>query len=213
MRCALAILLVASPAQADVDRKGVHFGGTFMFLGEIDQDSPDSQKANPDPGWILGAFVTWRRSPTFAIQLEADVSNKRFFTEHCLPCMNTGKISLWYFEIPALLRLDLLPGRTKFYLDAGVELAIPLGGTRSFESGGDDLRLDELLPNFGGVVGAGLELPAGVGAFTFDLRYKHWVFDVTGTTSSDEPTQGLGGTNVHVSSGHQIALVAGYAFP
>ena len=215
MRALLACLLVSRTAHAGIEGKGVHVGATFMGLSSIDENAPDSQKANPDPGWLVGAFVTFRQSPTFAIQLEADVSDKRYFVEHCAPsCMNTGKISLWYFEVPGLLRLDLLPGRAKFHLDAGAELAIPLGGTRSFDAGGADLQFSELLPmNFGGVIGAGLEIPVGVGAITLDVRYKHWVLDVTGTTTSGEPTEGLGGTNKHVSSSHQIALVAGYAFP
>ena len=214
MRVMIASLLVASTAHAEVDSKGVHVGAAIFGVGQIDQDGdPNSQTANSNPGWLAGAFVTWRRSPTFAIQLEIDVSNKRLFTEQCQPCMNTGSISLWYAEVPALLRLDLLPGRTKFYFGAGTEIAIPLGGTRSFDDGAEDLRLDELMPNFGAIVGVGLEIPAGIGAITVDLRYKRWLLGVTGTLDSTEPTQGLGGTNPYVSSSHQVVLAAGYAFP
>lgn len=217
----LVLLVILAPvaAHAEVDQKGVRTGGAVM-LASVDQEQSQGGP-NQDsglisqPGWFVGAFVTWRRSDNFALQLEGAVVNNRLRVEVCnpSPCMTTKNISLYYLEVPFLLRLDLLPDATKFHLDLGAEAALTLGGGNT-PPGGEFERFDDLLPfNVGVVAGLGVEFDAGPGKITVDARYKRWLVPLTGSLTDEDPPSGLGTPEQDVKSSHQVVVGVGYAFP
>jgi hypothetical protein len=206
----LALLVLVGPAvaHAELEQKGLRIGGAVMSISGGDMGpsgGPQEDSVFPQPGGMVGTFLTFRRSDNFAIQIEAGLVNNNLRAENCSNgCMTTADITLYYLEAPFLLRLDLLPGATKFHLDLGAELALTLGGGAT-PPGGAFERFDDLSPfNFGPVGGVGLEFPAGPGKIAIDFRYKRWIAPLT---SSD------GEASIQSRSSHQVVIGVGYAFP
>jgi len=205
---ALLVLVIPAVAHAELEQKGLRVGSVVMAISREDMGpsgGPQQDATNAQPGWMVGTFVTFRRSDNFAIQIESGFVNKNLRTENCSSgCMTTANISLYYLEAPFLLRLDLLPGSTKFHLDLGAELALTLGGGKT-PPGGAFERFDDLSPfNFGPVGGLGLEFGAGPGKIAIDVRYKRWIAPLT-ASEGDPPIQSR--------SSHQLSIGVGYAFP
>ena len=213
-------MLAIAPAiaHASPDAKGIRIGSGFLAPSNTDAfNNAQSTALNPQPGFEVGTYLTWRRSPTFAMQLEGLVSNKQMTSENCgmgqNGCTPLAKVSLWYLELPFLFRLDLLPGDTKLHLDAGPEAVLTLGGGMT-PTDGSYQRFEDLLPfNVGAVVGAGLEFPVGPGKITFDVRYQRWLIDLTGSLDSNNPPPGFANGMSQIQPSHQLLAMVGYAFP
>lgn len=221
MRALGILLVISTTAHAELEQKGVRAGGVvFAMSRDGDGENQGQEAIISRPGWMVGAFVTWRRSDTFALQLETALSNKLLRTELCVStgmsstgCMTTADISLYYLEVPLLLRLDLLPDDTKFHVDFGAELALTLGGGET-RLDGEYRRFEDLLPfNLGAVLGIGLELPLGVGKLAIDVRYKRWLVPITGSLGEGDPPPGFGTPEQDIKPSHHVMLTAGYAFP
>jgi hypothetical protein len=206
------ILLLPAIAHAGPDEKGFRIGPNLFLVDQFEgPTATDFPGIHGQPGVSFGTFVTWRRSPNFAFQLEGTLSDKRLITENCAPCVRVATISLWYFEVPFLLRFDPFPDWSKFHLDVGPELVLGLGGSSKDAMTGDESKVANLNPaNIGGVLGAGIEVgPLGPGRITFDIRYKHWLSTLTNGQGVLEDGQSAD----KLKSSHQIVLQAGYAFP
>ncbi len=219
MRCLVGVALLCSTAHADFEEKGVRAGPVVFAMSRDDNGQSTGQEAIISrPGWMVGAWMTWRKSDMFALQLETALSNKILRTELCgtgaASCMTTADISLYYLEVPFLLRLDLLPNATKFFVAVGAEGAITLGGGRTPKEGDDFERFEDLVPfNLGGVLGIGLEVPAGPGKLAFDFRYKRWFVPITRSLDEDAPPVGFSDGEQDIKPSHHVMLTAGYAFP
>lgn len=214
MRSSIVLLLLSSTAHAELDEKGVRAGPVVFAMSDKTNEGTsmsDSSSLISRPGWMVGAWLTWRKTDSFAIQLEAAVSEKRLRTETCMPiCMTTADASYYYLEVPFVLRLDLLPDATKFFLALGGEAALTLGGGET-APGGTFTRYDDLFPfNVGVVGGLGLEIPAGPGKIAFDVRYRRWAAPIT--KDEDMTIEDLTpGRKIRAS--HHVMLTVGYAFP
>ena len=199
MRLLVALAFVPSIAQADL-AKGAHVGANQIGIeGDGDARGVDGPFK---PALVLGMTIRKSLTPTFSLQLEGNVEQKRAVMRDCAvnPCMDVADISMWYFAVPVLLRFDLLPGATKFHLDAGPELVLSLGGGQTDTATEDFQSFDDKLGNVGLVLGVGLEVATGPGSITFDLRYKRWFAPVY-----DGPDK--------LQITHQIWVVTGYVFP
>jgi hypothetical protein len=217
MRAALLVVVAIIPADAyaEFEEKGVRAGPVVLAATTEDNTQAGVNQVSlvSQPGWMAGAWVTWRKADTFAIQLEAAISNKRLRSEICPmgTCMTTADLSFYFLEVPLVLRLDLLANATKFFLDLGPEAALGLGGG-STPAGGSFERDDDLIGiNFGLFGGLGLEIPVGPGKIAFDLRYKRWLVpiksvDMGPPSSVEDPLR-------KITPSHQLMLTAGYAFP
>lgn len=204
-RALLALVLVVPSAWAGPDEKGARIGGTILGVKQSDEIAAVFPGVHSNGGFSFGTFVTFRATPNVALQLEGTFSDKWIATEHCnpSPCVTVADISLFYFEAPVLLRIDLLPDRTKFHFDLGGELVMSLGGSSVDKMTGDKSQLDMTPGNLGPVVGAGVEIGAGPGRVTIDFRYKRWIIPIT---NNDDESLRLKSTN-------QVVLEVGYAFP
>jgi len=198
MRLLVALALVPSIAQAEL-AKGAHVGANQIGT---DGDGAASRIDGAfKPSLVLGMTIRKALTPTFSLQLEGNVEQKRAVMRDCsVTCMDVADISMWYFVVPVLLRFDLLPGATKLHLDVGPELVLSLGGGQTDTATDDFQPFDDNLGNVGLVVGAGLEVATGPGSITFDLRYKRWFAPVY-----DGPDK--------LQITHQIWVVTGYVFP
>lgn len=223
MRRALAIaagLLPAISARADIEEKGVRAGGVVFAMSRDNADPLDREGIVSRPGWMLGAWATWRNSDTFGFQVESAISNKALRTEICGgfgmvgQCTTTADISLYYLEVPLLLRLDLLRKATKLFVVVGGEAAVSLGGGRTPSDGSGYQRFEDLSAlNVGGVLGIGFALPMGPGKLAIDLRYMRWFRPITGPLDGDDLSTSFGMPDQGIVPSHHVMLAAGYAFP
>lgn len=210
MRALLWLLLVPTIAHAEVVEKGLRGGGAVMSLSrDMGPSSQQSSALISRPGWIVGAWATWRANDYLSLQLEASVSGKHLRTEECSNgCMTTSNISLYYFEAPVLMRIDLLPRTTKFHFDLGVDAAVGLGGGASTPDAAF-ARFDDLVPvNVGPVAGLGFQIGAGPGRIAVDVRYKRWLLPIT-----DGNSNSFGSNDQEIRPSHQVMATVGYAFP
>jgi len=220
MRALAIVAALSATAHAELEEKGVRAGPVVFSMTRDGGQSQGEESIISRPGWMAGAWLTWRMADNFALQLETALSDKHLRSELCTSsginstgCMTTASISIYYLEIPFLLRLDLMPAATKVHLDFGVEGAVTLGGGRT-PVGGDFQRFEDLVPiNLGGVAGFGLELPVGPGKIALDLRYKRWVVPITGGLDPGDPPTAFGSPGRDIKPSHQAMLTAGYAFP
>lgn len=218
---ALALLAVLAPAiaHAEFEEKGVRVGSVVFAMDDRTNEGisplpPGSSSLISNPsGWVIGGWLTWRKSDSFAVQLEADVSGKHLRTEMCIgdgQCTETARIAYYYAEVPFVLRLDLLPNATKFFIAFGGEGVLTLGGGET-PTGGTFTRYDDLFPiNLGVLGGLGLEIPAGPGKIAFDLRYKRWFAPIT---TDKDMIENDPDPSRKIRASHHVMLTVGYAFP
>ena len=194
----LAFVLAPALAHAEVIEKGVH-GGPHLFTFRQNNDSgqPNNSSINATPGFAFGGYLALRISDLVSFQTEGQLAVAKAFEEHCSPCMTIRELTLWFFEVPALLRFDMIPGdRTKVHIEFGPELVIAMGG-RQVAPMAPEQALDLQPANLGALVGLGFEIPAGTGRITIDVRYQRFAGKIA---------SGL-------ESSHQLFTMVGYAFP
>lgn len=154
--CLFAVNLTTSQAQSIKTgaKGGINF--TNFYDGGTDYESRT--------GFMLGGFIKMSlpESP-ISIQPEAYYSQKGAETS------GGGEIKLEYLEIPILLKIGLGESEVvspNLFLGpyAGVNLNQDSGGLLSTPDETENI-------DFGGVIGAGLDVEAGSSIFTFDVRY------------------------------------------
>lgn len=207
---ALVVATLAMPAvvHAEIVAKGVRIGGGILG-GDVKKHNGGTSFGNGfngQPGFAGGTFIRNAFTPSFSLQLELDLSQKRFDEEDCTSvCMDLGTASIWYLQVPALLRFDLLPGDgTKFHLDVGPELVASLGGTRRGIDGGSR-PFNLVTGNVGIIAGVGIDVRGGPGHVTFDVRYSRWLAPIANS--------GVSGDDTNIEPSHQLYASVGYAFP
>ncbi len=208
MRALALLAMLPAIAYAGPDEKGLRVGAGYFGIKKEDMGPQGTPNASNGiyrtVGVSFGSFVTFRGTPNVALQLEVTLSDKFLSKEVCnpAPCVDVGSFSLLYLEAPILLRLDLLPAKTKFHFDVGPDLVLSLGGTVKDPMTGTT-KLDMTPANLGVVAGAGFEIGAGAGSVTLDVRFKAWFVPLT--NNADESQR--------LKSTAQLVLEVGYAFP
>ncbi len=189
------LALVPTTAHAEVAAKGIRAG---LAVTELSNQQPNDNATNADPGFLVGSYLRFALSSAVAIQPEVAISNLHAFQEHCSPCMTLDKFSFWYAELPVLLRFDVSPdSAVKLHFDGGPELVLAMGATDSGRT------VTHLQPATVGVLaGAGLDIDAGPGGITFDVRYQRWAGHVI-----DD------GMTTTFKTGNQLIATVGYVFP
>jgi len=160
MRKLLFVFILASSLPAYALRLGVHGGVNSSNFG-----SDANVNYNGKSGLLIGGIIESKMGAFFSLQLEADYVQK-----------GISGTNLNYFEIPALLRLNLpFPIITPFAM-AGPSLGFLSSATNS---SGADIKSNFSGTDFGLIVGGGVELAMGpVAALIVQLRYQIGLTDV-----------------------------------
>lgn len=142
-------------------------------------------------GFMVGGFVKMNiPESSVAIQPEVYYAQKGAET-------NGGEIKLEYLEIPILVKVGLSKSDVvKPNIFAGPYAGINLNQSSGGLLGGGGNDVENI--DFGGVVGAGLDVEAGSSIFTIDLRYG---FGLSPAFKSGDEKNGM------------FAIVAGISLP
>lgn len=199
MRALLLLALVPAVAHAEIAGKGVRVG---LAVADMKNEQPNDNAMNPDPGFLVGGYLRIALNAAVSVQPELAITNLHAFQEHCSPCMTLDKFSFWFVELPVLLHFDVSPdSAVKLHFDAGPELVIGMGATDSANN--MDRTVAHVTPATVGVLaGAGLDIDAGPGGITVDVRYQRWA----GNVIDDGMTATFKTTN-------QVIATVGYVFP
>ena len=191
---AFAAATLGGPSISDASAQalGVRGGLSLATLGGDDVDEADARI-----GLAVGGTVTFPLTPTLGLQLGIGYAQKGA-TES--DGDDDFTLALDYFEVPALLRLDVPTAGSiapRFYIgptvafEAACSLDIDSGGTSvSFDCDDPtlqdlDVELETKSVDFGAMAGAGLSIgTAGPISFTLDVFYT------LGLASIDDSSEG-----------------------
>lgn len=175
----LAMAAGAGTARADEPRVelGIRAG---LNLASVNGDDVSFEDVSPENrvGFSGGLFAGIRVTPSFLIQPEVLYTQKGARYE---AAGEEAVIKLDYVEVPVLLKGRFGSAGVKPSVFAGPAVAFKVSGKAQFRGEEEDVE-DVKGTDFGIVLGAGLDLAAGSGAFTVDARYTLGL-----TTFSDSP--------------------------
>ncbi|PAU95344.1 hypothetical protein CK503_03885 [Aliifodinibius salipaludis] len=156
--CGLISLAVAPKASAQADfglRAGINFANV--------NDRPDNFDPDSRTGLMVGGYLNFKvpMSP-ISIQPEAIYSQKGFK-------IGNGTAEVDYLEIPVLAKFSFAPGPVQPHVYFGPYAGFVLNS----EVSGNNLSvdIDNTQTDFGGIVGAGADLNAGVAKLNLGVRY------------------------------------------
>jgi len=220
MKKLIAIAVVAGflvPAIAGAEASGLTGKGVKLGLNLANVSGADKPTdAAMAMGLAVGGFATWSVNDMFAVQPEIFYSQKGFQIDAKKmgsPVAGTINFNVNYLDIPVLARLNIpMEGTVKPYVVLGPSFGILL--TAEQVASGDvadlmkaanmetttDVKSDTTSMDMGLVLGAGVEVPAGSGKVTVDVRY-----DMGLTTLDSSSAKAKMYNSV-------IGLLVGYAF-
>lgn len=180
------LIMAVSPSVAQSVKTGAKAGINFTNLngGNTNYESRT--------GYMIGGFVKMNiPESTVAIQPEI------YFAQKGAETSDGGEITLEYLEIPILVKIGLSKSEVvKPNIFAGPYAGINLKQQSGSLFGGADREPENI--DFGGVIGAGLDIEAGSSIFTIDLRYG---FGLSPVFKNGDEKNGL------------FAIVAGISLP
>lgn len=162
--CGLLTALSVQHANAQADfglRAGINYANY--------NDLPDNFDPDSRTGFMVGGYLdlTIPMSP-FSIQPEILYTQKGY---------EEGGATLKsdYLEVPVLAKFSFAPGPIQPHVYLGPYAAFSLNSEVS--GGGVNVEIDDAQTDFGGVVGAGTDINAGVTKVNLGLRYGFGLID------------------------------------
>lgn len=203
--CALAALaLLAAPASGQGLGLGVEAGVNFA---DFDVEAPGEVDTESVTGLRVGGVLRAGLGSVFGLQsglYYAEKGSETPFEE-----VPEAEFSLSYFEVPLYLTLSIPTGRVpvtpRIYagpqvaFETSCDLSLTGGGTRDCDQSG---VFERESTEFSGVVGVGIDLDAGPGAFTVDARYVRGFTDL----DSNQPDTEVKNTVLNVSAGYLFSF-------
>jgi hypothetical protein len=171
---AVACWAAASAAVAQDIEFGIKGGGSLAELSGSD-DAVDDSVSKSRKGFVAGAYLAFPLGDTVSLQPEALFTQKgQSFDFTDLDVDTTLKLD--YVEVPLLIKARFGGDGIRPYLFAGpyVGFRIKAEVVVDAEDAGsttNDLEDETKGTDYGIVGGAGLEFPAGSGAFLLEARY------------------------------------------
>jgi outer membrane protein with beta-barrel domain len=183
----VACWAAASAAVAQDIEFGIKGGASLADLSGGEDAFGDST-SNTRNGFVVGAFLAFPLGGTVSLQPEALFAQKgaKFdFTDF----ETTLKID--YVEVPLLIKARFGGDGIRPYLFAGPYFGFRMKAEVEVDAGEagnttDDLEDETKGTDYGAVAGAGLEIPAGNGAFLVEARYAR---GLTSIASDDVETE------------------------
>lgn len=173
MGLAIGLWAAASPARAQDIEFGIKGGASLADLAGGQDAFGDSQSKTRN-GFVVGAFLAFPLGDTIALQPEALFAQKGAGFDFA--DVDTT-LKLDYVEVPLLLKARFgSDGALRPYLFAGPYAGFRTKAEVEVDAGDDGSSTDSLEDetksvDYGVVAGAGLEIPAGSGAFLLEGRY------------------------------------------
>ena len=157
-----ALSVQQAKAQADVGlRAGVNFSNY--------NDLPDGFEPDSRTGYMVGGYVDFSvpMSP-FSIQPEILYTQKGY---------EQGGVTLKsdYLEVPVLAKFSFLPGPIQPHIYLGPYAGFALNSEAS--GGGVSIDTEDAQTDFGGIIGGGADINAGVTKFNIGIRYGFGLVD------------------------------------
>jgi len=213
---AVLFLGLGAPASAQMGRGlevGIKAGPTFSTVSVDDDDGTDFSNRT---AFGVGAFLRIPLGSLIAFQPELlYVGKGTKATGADLEDVELG-LELNYIEIPLLIQIPFGAGQGATpFIFAGPSLAFETGCTFSLESEGasldldcdegdeEDLELERKKFDYGAIIGAGLRLPLGSGAFHIEARYTLGLANLDDSASGDDSFKNR---SAAVYAGYSIAL-------
>lgn len=189
--CALALVAFAGPAAAQMNGRamelGLKGGLTFSNISVDDDEGTDFGNLT---GFGGGAFL---RIPLGRVALQPEVLYLRKGTTASGGDLDDVELEvrLDYVEIPLLLMIPFGTGEgVSPYLLGGGAIAFEAGCEFGLDAGGVSLNIDcdegeeedvefqRKSFDYGAVIGAGIQVPVGAGAFLVEGRYTFGLADL-----------------------------------
>jgi len=195
----LSFCLLANAVQAQI-AIGPRLGINIANFGGDDADGADALV-----GLQIGATAQININEMFAFQPELMYFQKG--TQQSFDFFGQSfdiETRLNYFEVPLLVKAMFGDSEgLQFFATAGPSLGFGINGKVTADGESEDIDFDDGLKrlDIGLSIGAGVQLPAGPGTFTGDLRY------LLGLTSLDDTDDDVDVKN------RGIGLSVGYLFP
>lgn len=187
----LTSLTTLTNAQWSIGAKG---GANFSHVQMVGLDLG----LRPDINWLIGGqagmITEYKFNNTFSVLSELNYTEKGFITaaeydlaiqDIDIPVGVKAETRLRYLDIPLMAKYRVYDGsKVSAYVTAGGYFGYGINGNLKTKA---RLILDFNLSNtslnlanknfdrteFGGVIGGGIEIPAGNGKFILDARYSH----------------------------------------
>lgn len=137
---------------------GLRAGINFANLNNVDGVDLESRT-----GIMVGGYYNVSL-PASPVSIQPEITYNQKGAEE-----GGVKIKLDYLEIPALAKFKLSPGPISPNLYAGPYLGIVLNS--EVEGDGISAEIDNTQTDFGGIVGAGIDIDAGVTSLNLGVRY------------------------------------------
>ncbi len=184
--CAFGLITAAgvntSKAQSPLDF-GIRAGLNFANFNDLEGDKPDSRT-----GIMVGGYLNFK-VPMSPISIQPEV----LYTQKGAEESGTT-IKLDYLEVPVLAKFSFAPGPATPHVYFGPYIGFVLNSEIS--GGGASVEIDNAQTDFGGIVGAGLDINLGVTELNAGVRYGF------GLTDAFDGGQGKNGV---------LSIVAGIA--
>lgn len=152
-------------AQAQVDF-GLRAGLNFTNIN----DSPSNFDPDSRSGFMVGGYLNFTAPMIpFSIQPEAVYTQKGYES-------GGATLEVDYLEIPVLAKFNLIPGPISPHIYLGPYAGFVLNSEAT--GGGISINIDNAQTDFGGIIGAGADINAGVTKLNIGARYGFGLVDI-----------------------------------
>jgi hypothetical protein len=204
---AAGLLLWASTVDAQLLEVGPRIGLNYSTVSVSD----DEEEASSLSGIGVGAFL---RFTPGRIGVQAEVLYMRKGASQEEPqTADDAELRLNYIEIPITAVVPFGSGPATGFVFGGPAFAFEASCKATFSFGGQDETFDcddadadvfeRKTFDLGGVIGGGLRVAAGIGAFFFDVRYTLGFTNLVGDPVGEESIKNR---NVSILVGYGFAL-------
>ena len=159
--CVFGLLAAFTVQQAHAQLNfGLRGGVNFANVN----DQPSNFDSDSRTGFMIGGYLDFKvpMSP-ISIQPEATYNQKGYKD-------GDATLKLDYLEVPVLAKFHFAPGPVTPHVYFGPYAGFVLNSEVS--GSGVSLEVDDAQTDFGGIVGAGLDVNAGITKLDFGLRYS-----------------------------------------
>ncbi len=159
----LTVFLLALSIQSAYAQFGIRAGINFATFNNAIDDL-DSRT-----GLLIGAYYDIN-IPVIPLSIQPEVTyNQKGAAE------GGAEVQVDYIEVPVLAKLSFAPGPVSPHIYAGPYVGFVLDSKVS--SNGVSLDVDNAETDFGGIVGAGIDINAGVTSINLGARYGFGLID------------------------------------
>lgn len=166
------LLVIGLTASAGVDTLkaqspinfGLRAGLNFANFNDLEGDKPDSRT-----GIMVGGYLNFK-VPMSPVSIQPEVLYTQKGAEE-----GGATIELDYLEIPVLAKFSFAPGPATPHVYVGPYVGFVLNSEIS--GGGGSVEIDNAQTDFGGIVGAGLDINLGVTELNAGARYGFGLSD------------------------------------